>query len=419
MRTPTRELRLPRHRATTAHACSAYPFQVDTSSAMGGVVLGLNITAGGAPFAYDAFAAYNEGRVTNPNVLVVGEPGVGKSALLKCLISRSSALLGRWVAIIDPKGEYADLADRLGLAVVKLHPGGEQRLNPLHRNAHADEHDASVRQATMIAALVASVLRRDLTPLEDAAVGWTTGILARREAEPTLADLAACLASPTKEMAERAHVTPAQLARGVDDVVFGLGKLLDRSLRGMFDGPSTIELDPGGPGVVIDLSAVHHDPDALGLVMIAATAWLQSVLAQPGPPRLQVLDEAWALLANERAARYLQACFKLGRSYGVANVAVVHRLSDLRAQADDGTALAKVTAGFLADAQTRIVFRQAADQVPDAQEALGLTETEAAVLSRLARGRALWKLGAHAAVVQHLISSADAEVCDTDRRMAT
>jgi hypothetical protein len=123
---------------------------------------------------------------------------------------------------------------------------------------------------------------------------------------------------------------------------------------------------------------------------------------------------------RQRTRRPLPAgLFQTRRSYGVANIAIVHRLSDLRAQADDGTALAKVTAGFLADAQTRIIFRQAADQVPDAQEALGLTEAEAAVLPRLARGRALWKLGRHAAVVQTVIGAADAAMCDTDARMVT
>src|SRR5204863_114950 len=86
----------------------------------------------------------------------------------------------------------------------------------------------------------------------------------------------------------------------------------------------------------------HHEPEALTLVMLATTAWLQGVLRRPdGPPRLQVLDEAWSLLASERTSRYLQACWKLGRAYGVANVAIVHRLSDLRSQADDGTAASR------------------------------------------------------------------------------
>src|SRR5207245_6506792 len=137
----------------------------------------------------------------------------------------------------------------------------------------------------------------------------------------------------------------------------------------------------------------HHDPSALTSVSLAETSWLQSAMLRPyGPPRLQVLDDAWSLLASERTSRYLQSCWKLGRSYGVANVAIVHRLSDLRAQADDGTATAKVSMGLLADTQTRILFRQASDQIQDARELLGLTETEAQVLSRLCRGRAVWKI---------------------------
>ena len=163
---------------------------------------------------------------------------------------------------------------------------------------------------------------------------------------------------------------------------------------------------------------MHHDPEALTLVMIATTAWLQAVLARPdGPRRIQVLDEAWSLLGSERTSKYLQSCWKLSRSYGVANLAIIHRLSDLRAQADDGTSASKVSMGLLADTQTRILLRQASDQVPEAKELLGLTSTEAELLPRLAKGRALWKVGAHTAVVAHTIGPAERGFCDTDSRM--
>ena len=173
--------------------------------------------------------------------------------------------------------------------------------------------------------------------------------------------------------------------------------------------------------MVIDLSAVHQDPEALTVVMIAATGWLQALLAAPEsehvPRRIQVLEEIWALLGSERVAKYYQSCQKLARAYGVANISVAHRISDLRAQTDDGTSAAKVSMGLLADTQTRILFRQSSDQVPEATSLLGLTAVEARILPELARGRSLWRVGDHTAIVQHRIGSNEWPICDTDGRL--
>ena len=186
----------------------------------------------------------------------------------------------------------------------------------------------------------------------------------------------------------------------------------------MFDGASTVPLRWDGPGLVLDLSAVPIDSEALPLVMVAAAGWLSQLMAGPGPQRVQVIDEAWALLGNRHTAGYLQSCFKLGRTYGVANICVAHRPSDLGAQADDGTATAKIAAGLLADAATTVVLRQAPDQLEVAARSFGLTEPERAIVGHLARGRALWKVGGRSAVVHHVLSSAELALCDTDAGMA-
>lgn len=428
---PTRRrLRVPWHCGTTAHVCSAYPFLAEQGLGARGVYMGTNVLTGGGGFAFDPFEAYAAGIVTNPNVLVAGEPGMGKSSAVKTFLSRSIAVhgpgagttgarAGRWIAIADPKGEYRPLAAALGLDVVRLHPGGHARVNPLDAGPGEPHPDELARRRTdVVGALCATVLHRELAPIEDAAIGWAVDCAAARVRVPTLGDVAAVLAAPPHEVAARAHLDPDGLARAVEAVTFGLGKLLDRSLRGMFDGPSTIPVDWSGPGLVLDLSAVHHDPEALGLVLLAATGWLQAVLMRPdGPRRIQVLDEAWALLGSERTSRYLQSCWKLSRAYGVANVLVVHRLSDLRAQADDGTAAAKVSAGLLADTQTRVLLRQSPDQVPDARSLLGLTERESELLTRLVQGRALWKVAGRTAIVQHVVGPGEHAFCDTDAAM--
>ena len=423
MRSP---LRLRLHRGTTAHVASIYPFSVQGSFGYRGPYIGVDLLAGGAEFCWDPFEAYAAGAITNPNCWILGEPGNGKSALVKSLLWRMVALYGsgptgRWVAIADPKGEYRALAEWLGLHVVHLTPGGTTRINPLAEGPGADdepEERRTLRRAEMVTALAATVLDRPLNQLEDAALFAAVEHLGRTHPAPTLRDLAALFADPPPDVAERLRRPAAELISDLTALGYAVDKLLSRSLRGMFDGPSTVPLRWDGPGLVLDLSSIAIDSDALPLVMVAAAGWLSQVMAGPGPRRIQVLDEAWALLGNCHTARYLQSCFKLGRTYGVANICIAHRPSDLGAQADDGTATAKIASGLLADAATKILLRQAPDQLDAATSSFGLTDPERHIVGQLARGRALWKVAGRTAVVHHLLGRADAALIDTDARMS-
>ena len=270
----------------------------------------------------------------------------------------------------------------------------------------------------MCTALVATVLERNLTQLEDAVIFAAVEQLTSAPlTEPTLTDVAHLVADPTEGMASRLRAHDRDLAAETSNVAYALDKLLSRSLRGMFDGRSTVPLRWDGPGVVLDLSAVPLDSEALPLVMVATAGWFQQLMACPGPQRIQVLDEAWALLGNRHTAGYLQTCFKLGRTYGVANLCITHRASDLVAQADDGTATSKIAAGLLADSATKIILRQAPDQLDAAVTHFGLTEPEASIVGQLTRGRALWKLGGRTAVVHHVLGPSESAICDTDARM--
>jgi type IV secretory pathway VirB4 component len=419
-------LRVRYHQGTTAHTSSIYPFSVQGSFGHRGTYVGLDLLAGGGEFCWDPFEAYATGLVTNPNGWILGEPGNGKSALVKCLLWRQAAIYGtgpggRWTAIADPKGEYATLAEHLGLTVVKLSPGGTATINPLAPGPAADHEPADkqiLRRAEMCTALVGTVLERSLTQLEDAVVFAAVDQLTTAPVdEPTLTDVARLVANPTEAMAERLRSTDRDLAVDTATVAYALDKLLSRSLRGMFDGTSTVPLRWDGPGVVLDLSAVPLDSDALPLVMVAAAGWFQQLMACPGPQRVQILDEAWALLGNRHTAGYLQTSFKLGRTYGVANLCITHRASDLVAQADDGTATSKIAAGLLADSATKIILRQAPDQLDAAVAHFGLSAPEASIVGQLTRGRALWKLGGRTAVVQHVLGSGEQPIVDTDARM--
>jgi type IV secretory pathway VirB4 component len=412
-------LRVDWHRSTMAHLRSVYPFHADAGFGDRGPYMGVSVTGGMGAFHYDPFELYGP-VLTNPNVIVVGEVGSGKSSTVKAFLTRSLAIYGqrRFVAIVDPKGEYTPMADALGLPVVKLHPGGTARLNPMDPRPGDDPADAIGRQS-LAAALVTAVLGRALDPTEDALLGWAIQTLASTGRPFTLADVVTAVQDPAPELIALAQATPLELARAAAPVVFALDKLIHRALRGMFDGKTTVGLDwADGRGIVVDLSAVYGDREALPLVMMAATHWLGAVLQRESDRRvIQVIDEAWAAVLH--GARHFQSSLKLARTYGVSTWLVCHRPSDLTAQADDGTADAKIAAGLLSDIQTRVLLRQPSDQLPIAAELFGLTERETALVGQLVRGRALWRLQTRGAVVQQVLTPRERALFDTDAAMTT
>ncbi len=155
------------------------------------------------------------------------------------------------------------------------------------------------------------------------------------------------------------------------DVALELRRMVHGDLRGMFDGPTTPGIDLTAPLVVLDLSAVYNSP-ALGVLMACAAAWLQGALRAAHRQRVVVVvDEAWAILANLGVARWLQASWKLSRAFGVANMAVLHRLSDLGSVGAGGSEQVGLARGLLADSETRVVYAQPPGEVGRSAEAAG------------------------------------------------
>jgi type IV secretory pathway VirB4 component len=405
-------------RSTMAHLCSVYPFHADAGFGDRGALMGADITGGLSGFYFDPFEFYNAGRLSNPNMIVMGSVGFGKSAIVKALVRRLRAVYGpdRYLAIIDPKGEYSTVAQDLGLAMVRLHPGGADRVNPMDPGG-GDPDGAVIARQTLAAQLVAGVLSRDLSPLEDAVLGWAIEQRCRANAPFTLRDLCAEILDPADELVRLSRHTPLELSRATAPVTFALDKLCSRTLRGMFDTPTTVTVDwDRGPGVVLDLSAVYANSDALPLVMVAAAHWLAGALrGHPERRSIQVVDEAWA--AVRHGAAYFQSSLKLSRTYGVSTVLVCHRPSDLTAHADDGTAAAKIAAGLLSDIQTRVLLRQPPEQVAAAAEMFDLSERERGWLGQLVQGRAIWQVGSRSAVVHTILGPGEKSLFDTDQAM--
>jgi hypothetical protein len=147
---------------------------------------------------------------------------------------------------------------------------------------------------------------------------------------------------------------------------------------------------------------------------------METALADPaGGRRWIIYDEAWRLLRHTGLLERMQAHWKLSRGLGIANMLIIHRLSDLLSAGDAGSRGRALAEGLLADCATRVIYRQEPDQLAAAAQLLGLTGVETQAIAALTRGRGLWKVAGRSFVVQHLLHPAERELFDTDARMAS
>jgi AAA domain-containing protein len=129
--TPEKSRQLP-HLVTTANIGACYPFMAQGSLGTRGVYIGQDLYGAGG-FCYDAWELYPQ-VITSPNMLVAGQLGKGKSALVKTYVDRQ-LVFGQRAFIMDPKdqggqGEYTRLCQANGVQPIRLEPGGKVRLNP-------------------------------------------------------------------------------------------------------------------------------------------------------------------------------------------------------------------------------------------------------------------------------------------------
>jgi len=416
-----RPLRLRPHRATSDVLAVAYPFLAEAGLGSEGVLIGHDSWSGAA-FCFDPWVLYNQGVLTNPNVLLAGIIGRGKSALAKSLATRSLAF-GRKVYVPgDPKGEWTVVARTVGGAAIELGGGLPARLNPLDEGPRRADMDAATwwatthqRRRALLGAVAEAALDRPLVAVEHSALDAALETAVRENTVPVLPHVVNALFNPAQGVAGS---SVAQLIDDGREVGHALARLVTGDLAGLFDGPSTVRFDPSLPMVSLDLSKISGSDSLIGMVMTCASSWMEAALADPSAgQRWVIYDEAWRLLAQPALLARMQSQWKLSRALGIANLMVIHRLSDLDAVGDAGSEARALALGLLADCSTKIIYAQESGEATKTGTTLGLSSTEIAQLPELVRGEGLWRLGERAFVVRHILTPGQLACFDTNARM--
>ncbi|MEU9889986.1 type VI secretion protein [Sphaerisporangium sp. NPDC051017] len=435
---------IPVFRGSTGQVQGLYPWLYGASMPPVGVYVGVDCLSGGA-FACHPIEWLHRGLISNPNMLITGVPGAGKSATIKALITRLSAYGVKTFVLGDIKNEYAPLARAFGVAPVELGPGLGTRLNPLDagplgENLPADGEqlrerleEIHRRRITLLSSLLVMRLGGDLTPTEEAAISLAIKHASGQAAgastlkDPTIPQVWQLLRDPLPEMATELRVRGddvGELREMVRRATDALGNMVRDSLSGLFDGPTSVQLDFNAPIQTVDLSRIDGRGDeTVAMTLACVSSWGQAAIDEPGGPvRLVVRDELWRAMRVPAMIRKVDSDLRLSRAQGTIQVLATHRLADFEAVGPEGSQEVTIAKNLIASCDVRICLRQDTAPLAMTRDAIGLTDTECAHIASWSGeqiGRAVWKIGRTAShVVQVVLTPVERRLYWTNERMA-
>ncbi|MEV2279471.1 ATP-binding protein, partial [Nocardiopsis sp. NPDC049922] len=179
------------------------------------------------------------------------------------------------------------------------------------------------------------------------------------------------------------------------------GRLADRldpfvhgSHAALFNGPSTSTVD--GHLAVVSLKELSDEVRPVGVLLALDAIWRNVTGAGPTRPRMVVVDEAWLLLQDPAAARYLARLAKAGRKHWAGLTLITQDVGDVL-----GTELGRVV---VANAATQILLKQAPQNLDQVAQTFHLSAGEAHLVATAARGSAMLVAG-HQRVGFHPLAS--------------
>lgn len=337
---------------TTTQVCGLFPFAVSSGAAPPGVPIGRHMHTA-EPIGLDPSEWLREGLVSNTGMWIQGQPGIGKSTIVKRLMTGLVAFGFVGVVPGDVKGEYSDLIEHLGGRVWRI-GRGLHSLNPLDAGplraalalSSGDEKARLVetiraRRLSLMEALVVIVRRAEITVTERRLldVALDMAVDADLGGEPIIPDVVRVLTNPPADLlAIAACETPAEFRRDARDLLNTLGLLCRGAIRGIFDRRSSVTADLDTPALSLDISALDEDDDeVVAAAMLSSWAWAAAVIdgsAALGRRRnvFRVQDELWrALRVAPGLVERSDRVTRLGRHRGEISAQVTHSLDDLEA----------------------------------------------------------------------------------------
>ena len=262
-------------------------------------------------------------QLKNPNGLILGTPGSGKSFTAKREITNVFLVTDDDIIICDPEGEYYPLVQALGGQVIRVSPTSHDYINPLDINLnYSEEENPLSLKSDFVLSLCELIVggKNGLEPIEKTVIDRSVRLIyqnylhdPRPENMPILDDLYHVLrAQPEAEA--------ARLATALEIYVSG-------SLN-VFNHRTNVDLT--NRLVCFDIRELGKQLKKIGMLIVQDQVWNRvTVNRSDGKSTRYYVDEFHLLLKEEQTAAYSVEIWKRFRKWGGIPTGLTQNIKDL------------------------------------------------------------------------------------------
>ena len=264
-------------------------------------------------------------KLKNPNGLILGTPGSGKSFSAKREIANAFLVTDDDIIVNDPEGEYSPLVNRLKGQVIKISPNSDQYVNPMDINTNYSEEDNPIAlKADFILSLCELVVggKEGLQPVEKTVIDRCVHQIYNRyfndprpENMPLLEDLYNALLQ--QEEKEAHHVATAL-------EIYVKGSL------NLFNHRTNVNVE--NRLVCYDIKELGKQMKKIGMLVIQDQVWGRVTANRNLKKSTRYyMDEMHLLLKEEQTAAYSVEIWKRFRKWGGIPTGLTQNVKDLLA----------------------------------------------------------------------------------------
>ena len=264
-------------------------------------------------------------KLKNPNALILGTPGFGKSFSAKREIANSFLVTDDDIIISDPESEYSPLVARFGGQVIKISPTSDQFINPMDINMnYSDDDNPIALKADFILSLCELIVgnKDGLRPVEKTVIDRCIRQIYQKYFEnpgpenmPILGDLYQALLA--QEEPEAKHVATA------------LEIYVSGSLN-VFNHRTNVELT--NRLVCYDIKNLGKQLKKIGMLVVQDQVWGRvTENRSQGRSTRYYMDEMHLLLREDQTAAYTVEIWKRFRKWGGIPTGITQNVKDLLA----------------------------------------------------------------------------------------